>query len=209
MSSAYLEFGRVEQKQRTRDQLLAAARSLIDNGATPSANAVAEVSGISRATAYRYFPSQAALLAAAFPETAMTSLLPSPAPDDVAERVRKVAAAVIDVVARTESQQRAMLRLSLSEQEHELPLRQGRAIAWFEEALEPLEGELGDGAVLALAMALRSVCGIESRVWLGDVGLLDDRELRALQLWMADAVVSYASETPPPALPSRRDRRET
>ena len=81
-------------------------------------------------------------------------------------------------------------RLSLGADQHELPLRQGRAIAWFSEALEPLRGELGDDAVNDLALALRSVCGIETRVWLGEIAGLGPGGIRALQLWMTRALVA-------------------
>src|SRR5438128_6526088 len=123
MSTAYTDSGRKQQKQRTREHLLDAARRLIDSGDTPRVEEVAEAAGISRTTAYRYFPSQTELLAAAFPETARTSLLPDAAPTDVRERVALVVGEVVDVVGRTETQQRAMLRLSLGEVPHELPLR--------------------------------------------------------------------------------------
>ena len=81
MSRDYVEAGRSRQKQRTRDQLLAAAWKLMESGDTPRVEDAAEAAGISRTTAYRYFASQAELLAAAFPETARESMLPDPAPD--------------------------------------------------------------------------------------------------------------------------------
>src|SRR4029079_4528634 len=115
MSTDYLESGRARQKQRTRDQLIAAARELIKAGDTPSVEEVAEAAGISRPTAYRYFASQVELLAAAFPETATPSAPPDPAPTAVDERVAAVAGFVIGRVLETERQQRAMLRLSLGE----------------------------------------------------------------------------------------------
>ena len=90
VSTAYVDSGRTNQKQRTREALLAAARSLIEGGDTPRVEDVARESGISRTTAYRYFPTQTELLAAAFPETAAASMLPDPAPDDVALRVDAV-----------------------------------------------------------------------------------------------------------------------
>src|SRR3954447_2452945 len=127
MSRDYVEVGRSRQKQRTRDQLLAAAWQLMERGNTPRVEDAAEAAGISRTTAYRYFDSQTALLAAAFPETAATSLLPDPQPDDPRERVAAVASGLADVLDRTEHLQRIMLRLSLDAAPHDLPLRQGRA----------------------------------------------------------------------------------
>jgi AcrR family transcriptional regulator len=200
MSTPYHGSGRTQQKQRTRDHLLAAARQLIEAGDTPKVEDVAQAAGISRTTAYRYFPSQVTLLAAAFPETALASLLPTPAPEGVNERVNAVVGALLDVLDRTDSQQRAMLRLSLGVRPHELPLRQGRAIGWISEGLDPLRDELGDEGVRSLAIAIRSVCGIESRVWLTDIARMDAGQVRALQLWIVQALVDKAQNNPPPAL---------
>src|SRR3954453_23415789 len=101
VSRDYVADGRSRQKQRTRDQLVAAAWRLMESGDTPRVEDAAELAGISRTTAYRYFASQAELLAAAFPETATRSLLPEPAPDDARERVAAVAAGLVDVLDRT------------------------------------------------------------------------------------------------------------
>src|SRR5258706_12227297 len=86
MSIAYELNGRTAQKQRTRDALITAARELVAQGLTPTVEAASEAAAISRTTAYRYFPNQRALLAAAHPETAANTLLPDDAPDDVAAR---------------------------------------------------------------------------------------------------------------------------
>jgi AcrR family transcriptional regulator len=198
MSRDYVEAGRTRQKQRTRDQLVAAAWQLMERGDTPRVEDAAEAAGISRTTAYRYFPSQGELLAAAFPETATTSLLSEPAPDDARERVAMVAAGLVDVLDRTEHLQRTMLRLSLGDTPHDLPLRQGRAIGWYAEALEPLRDRLGDEGLSRLAVAMRAVSGIETRVWLSDIAGLDAAQVRALQLWMVDALALRAVDAPPP-----------
>jgi len=169
MSTGYEQQGRVAQKQRTREALVAAARALVATGATPTVEDAAHESGISRTTAYRYFRSQAALLAEAHPETARTTLLPADPPQDPVERVALVVEEFLGVITSSEAQQRTMLRLSL-ESDDSLPLRQGRAIAWLEEALEPARPVLGAAGVHRLALAVRSVAGIESYVWLVDVG---------------------------------------
>ncbi len=196
VSTDYLASGRTRQKQRTRDQWIAAARA-ITAGDTPRVEQVAEAAGISRPTAYRYFASQAELLAAAYPETGAASALPDPPPEAVDERVAAVAGFVISRVQESEPQQRAMLRLSLGEVPHELPLRQGRAIPWFIEALEPMAESIGEQGVRRLALALRAACGIETRVWLSDVAGLAPAEVSALQQWMVDALVGQALATPP------------
>src|SRR3982074_325863 len=91
VSTSYeLDGGRVDQKRRTRDALVAAARDLVARGVTPTVEAAAAAASISRTTAYRYFPNQRELLVAAHPEIAITSLLPKNPPADVAARLDAV-----------------------------------------------------------------------------------------------------------------------
>ena len=90
VSTPYEQHGRTKQKQRTRHVLVAAAHSSWPQRLTPTVEDAAADADVSRATAYRYFPNQAALLAAAHPETGTSSLLPSDPPDDPEERVALV-----------------------------------------------------------------------------------------------------------------------
>jgi len=75
MSTPYETGGRSAQKARTRDALVAAARDLVAAGDTPTVENAAAAASISRSTAYRYFPNERALLLAAHPEIAATSML--------------------------------------------------------------------------------------------------------------------------------------
>ena len=54
--------GRRNQRLRTRKDLLLAAAGLLKEGRTPTMDDVAQHALVSRATAYRYFPSIDALL---------------------------------------------------------------------------------------------------------------------------------------------------
>ena len=67
-------------RRRTHGALVAAARDLVGEGLTPTVEDAAARADVSRTTAYRYFPNQTALLVAAHPEVATTSLLDDPAP---------------------------------------------------------------------------------------------------------------------------------
>ena len=181
-----------ESEAPDRDALVAAARSIVAEGRTPTVEEVAEAAAISRTTAYRYFPSQRALLGAAHPETAVESLLPVNAPDDVAARLDIVVAAYTRTILDNESQQRTMLRLSLEadpEERSQLPLRQGRVIKWLEEALAPLQPQLPRSEVRRLAIAIRSATGIEALSWLTDVAGLSREDATALMRWSAHAML--------------------
>src|SRR5882757_3846446 len=90
MSTPYETGGRSAQKARTRHALVAAARDLVAQGMTPTVEDAAAAASISRTTAYRYFPNQAALLVADHPETEARSLLPEDVPEDPAARLDAV-----------------------------------------------------------------------------------------------------------------------
>ena len=210
MSSSYEQTGRSDQKRRTRAALVAAARELVAKGESPTVEAAAEAASISRTTAYRYFPSQRELLAAAHPETAATSLLPDDAPDDAPTRLEMVVDTLTRIVVRTEAQQRTMLRLSLEaspEERARLPLRQGRGIKWLEDALAPLRPKLGEARVHRLAIAVRSATGIEALVWLTDIAGLSRDEARELMRWSARAMLHAAIADTGSRRASRRPRR--
>ncbi|HEY5155763.1 MAG TPA: TetR family transcriptional regulator [Acidimicrobiales bacterium] len=195
VSTAYELSGRVDQKRRTRDALITAARQLVAEGRTPTVEGAAEAAAVSRATAYRYFPTRRALLVAAHPETGAVSMLPDDAPHDPMARLDLVIEAFVRMIVGTEAQQRTMLRLSLEEDPVErarLPLRQGRGIKWIEEALEPLLEEVPRDDLHRLALAIRSATGIEALVWLTDVGGLSRDEATELMRWSASALLRSA-----------------
>ncbi len=176
MSRDYVEAGRTQQKQRTRDQLLAAAwhadgerRHPARRGGRRSGRHLPHhrlpLLRVAGGAAGRGVPGDRPRVDAPGPGARgapAIGSLPSLPPWSTASRRPSTCSAT-------------MLRLSLGDAPHDLPLRQGRVIPWFEEALEPLRERLGDDAVHRLAVALRSVCGIETRVWLSDIAGLDAR----------------------------------
>ena len=186
MSISYEATGRTSQKARTREALLTATRSLLTDGVTPTVEDAAAAAGISRATAYRYFPNQRALLVAAHPEIEARALLDEEAPSDPEERLDRTIRELIHITLETEPQLRTMLRLSLEDgPQGDLLLRQGRAIGWIEEALAPLRERMAPATLRALVLAIRSACGIEPLVWLTDIGGLSRDEAAELMRWSA------------------------
>jgi AcrR family transcriptional regulator len=196
MSTPYEQTGRSRQKHRTRAALVDAARDLVAaGGRPPTVGEAAEAAAVSRTTAYRYFPTQQALLLAAHPEIVATSMLPDDVGTDPEVRLEAAVRGFMAMVVDTEPQQRTMLRLSLEVQpdSEALPLRQGRAIGWFCEALEPLTARLGEDGIRRLAVAVRAACGIEALVWLTDVAGMSTEEAVDQMAWSAVAVVRRAA----------------
>jgi hypothetical protein len=120
--------------------------------------------------------------------TAIT-LLGEDEPAGVEERLDRTIDELNRLTVENEPQLRAMLRLSLEPGEQELPLRQGRAIGWIEEALTPLRDELPPAVLSRLVLAIRSACGIEALVWLTDIAGLSREDAAELMRWSAHALL--------------------
>jgi AcrR family transcriptional regulator len=188
----YDSTGRRQQKARTRAALVAATRTLLAAGRTPTVDEAATAAGISRTTAYRYFPNQRSLLVAAHPEIQERSLLPPDPPDDPAARLDLVLREFTRLTIEWEPQLRTSLRLSLEPDAERTPLRQGRAIGWIEDALAPLRRTHPALDVHRLAVAIRSATGIEALVWLTDVAGRSRVEATDVLCWSARAMLAAA-----------------
>ncbi|MDG6108609.1 TetR/AcrR family transcriptional regulator [Dactylosporangium aurantiacum] len=169
METPYEATGRTQQKTRTREALVDATRALLAEGSTPQVEDAAERAGVSRTTAYRYFPNQRSLLLAAHPQISPDTLLPADAPREVTARLDAFMAAFTRYNFEWEPQLRTSLRLALERSGAQPALRQGRAIGWIEHALEPLRDSHPAVDVHVLAVAIRSATGIESLIWLVDI----------------------------------------
>jgi AcrR family transcriptional regulator len=193
MSIPYEKGGRSNQKARTRQTLVDAARRLVAEGTTPSVEDAAAAAAISRTTAYRYFPNQHALLAAAYPLIDMSSLMsPAEATDAPEARLESTVDALTRLVAEHEPELRTMFRLSLDPdfaQRGELLLRQGRRITWIEGALAPLRDQLSAADFKQLVRAIGATVGIEAYAWLTDIAQLSPEDAIRTMRWSASALL--------------------
>jgi AcrR family transcriptional regulator len=194
MSVPYQEIGRVRQKARTREALVLATRSLLATGMTPTVEEAAEHASVSRTTAYRYFPTQQALLVAAYPEVGRDSILDESSPPDVASRFQIVFAEMARQVIENEVPLRAMLRLSLGapEQRGELLLRRGRRRVWIADALAPLAESMPETELDRLVLAVAVATGIEAFVWLTDMAGLSGEQALDVMRYSAETLIASA-----------------
>jgi AcrR family transcriptional regulator len=188
----YESTGRTVQKTRTRQALVAATRDLLAAGHTPKVEDAAERAGISRTTAYRYFPNQRSLLLAAHPAISPDSLLPADAPTEPGARLDAFMTEFTSYNFTWEPQLRTSLRLSLEPAADRPPLRQGRAIRWVAEALTPLRESHPHVDIERLAVAIRSATGIETLVWLIDIAGYNREEAAATVKATARALLEAA-----------------
>ena len=226
MAKQRTEAGRVNQRRRTRKDLLAAAARLLKGGRTPDMDAVDEAAMVSRATAYRYFPSVEALLV----EAPLDGTVP--APDDVfagdrstdpAVRVDKAEASLHEMCYRNEAQLRLMLAAALARKADNagnggggggdardgVPVRQNRRTPLIEAALAPARDRFTAGAYDKLRAALALVFGTESMIVFSDVLDLDEKAARKVKSWAARALVRAAlDESAARGRPSHPPERE-
>jgi AcrR family transcriptional regulator len=187
-------------KAATFALLLDSAMSLIRSaGHIPSVAEVALHSRVSRATAYRYFPSRTVLINAVMERSLGTvRSFASPAPDG-RQRVRDLFHQTFPRFKEFEPQLRAAAQLSLEQWAleragllEEEPYRRGHRVGILERALAPFSGVMAPALLARLHHALSVVYGIEPYMILKDIWGLPDREVERTALWMADALVDAA-----------------
>lgn len=192
--------GRPNQKTRTRKDLLQAASRLVQQGRTPTLEEVAEEALVSRATAYRYFPSVEALLVEAAVDVATPvaeEILRDEGSRDPVKRLQRVETALYDMILANEPMLRTLLahtiqRGAQAEENGKLPRRQNRRMPLIEAALEPARDQFKPGDLKVLMRSLALIMGPEATIVVKDVLQLDDAEARKVKRWAIRALVDAA-----------------
>jgi AcrR family transcriptional regulator len=191
---------RDNQRLRTRKDLLAAAGRLLKQGKAPDMDAVAQEALVSRATAYRYFPTIESLLVEANLDDAVpmaTELFANDTSTDPVTRLDKAEAAMHDMCYRNATQLRLMLAASMQRQvaapaDAKTPVRQNRRAPLIEAALAPAKQRLTDAAYKKLTASLALIFGTESMIVFQDVLGMDEKSARKIKAWTIQALVNAA-----------------
>jgi AcrR family transcriptional regulator len=186
---------RKSQKNRTRAALVSAATDLVQAGKQPTVSEAAQAAEISRATAYRYFPTQEMLMAevALFAADGPLSLevdATVPLPEAIGQLVRRVGVWSY----ANETALRTLLRLSLDP--HTGVRRPGHRRDWISDALAPLRKRLKPELYNNLARALTLTLGIDPIVVMKDIALASREEALTTLEWTARTLVSAALASP-------------
>ncbi|MNT27694.1 Bacterial regulatory protein, tetR family [compost metagenome] len=192
-----------------RKILLDAAQQLMAQGITPSVAELAEHAGVSRATAYRYFPSQSALIAAVVDESLGPILAWNSDAPDAATRVDELLRFAYPRLASHEAPLRAAIMVSLQQHAEasagkagaEPRLVRGHRVDILRRAIAPLASELSAAQQDRVAQALSLVYGTEVFLVLKDIWNLDLPAVTDVVRWTARAIVQQAlseARTPKP-----------
>jgi len=191
---------RANQKARTRAAIVEAAERLrAETGATPAVAEAARLAGVSRATAYRYFPTRESLeieVADITPHVVETeAALAQLATDDIEARLVTLLDSFNPIVLAEEEHFRRALWvyqdtwLRSHRADVDAPaVREGRRMRWLDTVLEPLDdvpGERKERLRAALALTL----GADSVVVMKDACGLDDEQALATLRWAARAIL--------------------
>lgn len=187
-------------KAATFALLLDTAMELIRQGGhIPSVAEVAVRSKVSRATAYRYFPSRSALVSAVVEASLGPIRNVQSQHTDGRDRVRELFEGTFPRFKEFEPQMRAAMQLALEQWAleragllEEEPYRRGHRVRILEQATAPFAKRMPAATLRRLQQALSVVYGIEPYVVLKDIWGLQDREVERVALWMAQALVDAA-----------------
>ena len=191
---------RANQKQRTRAAIVEAAVRLVRAGGSPSVAAAAEAAKVSRATAYRYFPTPEDLLLEVLSVTPamapVEATLAGLASLDPEERVLRLQSTFNPIVLAEEAQMRTALRSYLDhwlanrrKGDEALPVREGRRMRWLGAALEPARRSMPKAQWRRLQAALALTLGMDAMVVMKDVCRLNDAEAQEVLRWAAQALL--------------------
>ena len=158
---------------------------------------------MSRATAYRYFPTQESLLLDVINVEALLKpvedLVASFPTDDAAERLADLVGAFTQAMLSDEALirtgERVYMDTWLANQPdgNHTPVRAGRRMRYIDEALRPLGEQLGESGRKRLRCALALTIGTEALIAMKDsAGLDDDEEIVATLEWAAGALLRAA-----------------
>jgi len=205
---------RANQKQRTRAAIVEAAARLLRDGGSPSVAQAAEEARVSRATAYRYFPTPEDLLlevAAIAPAMApVEAALANLGPGDAEARFLLLQDTFNPIVLAEEAPMRTALRAYLDiwltsrrKGEKAPPVREGRRMRWLDTVLEPARGAMPKQQWQRLKAALALTLGMDAFIVMKDVCRLKDEEARQVLRWAAQALLRAGLAEAEGALPRR------
>ncbi|EKT54232.1 TetR/AcrR family transcriptional regulator [Providencia sneebia] len=188
-------------RKRTYNLLINTALMLFEKGDIPSVSELAIEAGVSRATAYRYFPTQSDLIAAIVNASLGPILTWKPSSEKTEERIDELLTFALPRMFEHEGALRAALQISLQQwakgraspqEQTEKRLERGNRKDILAMVTEPMKGEFPQELIDKVIKAFSVIYGSEIFVVLKDIWKQEDDEVIKMAKWMAKAVINQA-----------------
>ncbi|AWH87309.1 helix-turn-helix domain-containing protein [Limnobaculum parvum] len=197
-------------KRRKYNLLIKQAMKLFEKGAFPTVTELAIEAQVSRATAYRYFPTQSDLISAVVDESLKPIILWKPEQVRVEERVNELLTFAYPQMFKHEGALRAALLLSLQQWAEERAslfkaetdigkvttkrekLVRGHRKQILRQVTAPLHDELPAALVEKVNHALSVIYGSEVFMVLKDIWQLENDDVQSITQWIAKAILNQA-----------------
>lgn len=191
-------------RKRTYILLVTTALDLFEKGAMPSVSELAFEAGVSRATAYRYFPTQSDLITATVNASLGPILTWRPQSEKTSERIDELLRYAFPRMFEHEGVLRAALQVSLQQwasdrsslQNVDVPkvkrLQRGNRKDILSMVTTPMKGEYPQETIDKVIKAFSVIYGSEIFLVLKDIWMLDNQQVTEIAQWMAKAVINQA-----------------
>lgn len=188
-------------RKRTYVLLVTTALDLFEKGAMPSVSELAQEAGVSRATAYRYFPTQSDLITATVNESLGPILTWRPQSEKTEERIDELLSYAFPRMFEHEGALRAALQASLQQwaQNRSVPLgtkdkrlERGNRKDILTMVTSPMKADYPQDIIDKVIRAFSVIYGSEIFLVLKDIWKMEDSQVTELAQWIAKAIMNQA-----------------
>lgn len=188
-------------RKRTYVLLVNTALDLFERGAMPSVSELAQEAGVSRATAYRYFPTQNDLITTIVNESLGPILTWRPQSENTEERIGELLSYAFPRMFEHEGALRAALQASLQQwaQSRSAPfevkdkqLERGNRKDILTMVTSPMKGDYPQDIIDRVIRAFSVIYGSEIFLVLKDIWKMENSEVTELAQWIAKAIMNQA-----------------
>ncbi|AKJ42949.1 TetR/AcrR family transcriptional regulator [Pragia fontium] len=193
-------------RARTLNKLISTAMDMLEQGWFPSITELANAAGVSRATAYRYFPTQSVLVSSIVDESLGPIQEWAPQENTVGERISALLEFAYPQLEKHEGALRAALQVSLQqwadlrsqkldkEKDQSTLFVRGNRKRLVELAAEPMKDKVASDDLERMKHAFSLIYGSEVFLVFKDIWNLDSDQIQDVVQWMGKAIVRQVEE---------------
>ncbi|MBG2913527.1 MULTISPECIES: TetR/AcrR family transcriptional regulator [Proteus] len=193
-------------RKRTHQLLVTTALGLFEQGMLPTVSELAAHAGVSRATAYRYFPTQSDLISATVDASLAPIIAWRPTPEDnTQQRITELLNLAYPQMFKHEGALRGALQVSLqqwakerqSSEYAEKRFIRGHRKDILLKVIEPLKSRYPEEMWDKVIKSFSLIYGSEVFLVMKDIWKMDDQQVIDMTQWMAKAILNQAKSDYP------------